>query len=138
MNERSRPRVLVVDDSDTARRTMGDLLQAAGYHVFDLPSAIGATRTILRNQIAAVVLDLSMPGLSGDKLVELLRKNSRLAKLVIVVVSGDSGQLRRLAATLPVNAVLGKSKIASRLVITLAHALAGGETQSQISEFPGG
>ena len=109
--------VLIIDDSPAARATMAAALRIAGFGVFELSSAIGATRTILRNDIAAVVVDLSMPGLSGDKLVGLLRSNARLSQLIIIVVSGQSGEeLERIANECRVDAVLAKREINHRLV----------------------
>src|SRR5690242_9871422 len=96
-------RVLVIDDSDAARAAVNAVLAPAGYEVHQLPSAIGATRTILRNGIDAVILDISMPGLSGDRLIELLRSNPRFNDLVIVVVSGDPENLKRISETLAVD-----------------------------------
>ena len=80
-------RILVIDDSDLARAGMRTLLEEAGMSVFDRDSGIGSTRSILQHDMDAIVLDLNMPGIAGDKLVGLLRDNPRLQDLVIVVVS---------------------------------------------------
>src|SRR5262245_15144695 len=88
----ARHRVLVIDDSVSARTAAKDVLVHAGFEVYALPSAIGATRLILRNRIEAVVVDLSMPGLSGDRLVALIRQNPRLRELIVVIVSGESAE----------------------------------------------
>lgn len=70
-----------------------------------------------RNNIAAAIVDLSMPGLSGDKLVGVLRSNARLSRLVVIVVSGQSHEeLERIADECEVDAVLGKRQVAARLV----------------------
>lgn len=112
--------VLIIDDSPAARAAIAATLRIAGYCVFELASAIGATRMILRNNIAAVIVDLGMPGLSGDKLVGLLRSNPRLSQLVVIVVSGqDSAELQRIANECPVDAVLPKRDVNSRLIYLL-------------------
>ena len=54
-------RVLLIDDDDIAREYLASLLRDAGHEVFELPSPIGATRTILSEGIEAVVLDVIMP-----------------------------------------------------------------------------
>ena len=117
-------KILVIDDSEAARAVICETLAAVGYEVFELASAIGATRTVLRNEIAAVIVDLSMPGLSGDMLVRVLRRNVRLARLVIIVVSGtDTAELESVRTQGGADAVLSKAHVQSDLVRVLAHLL---------------
>jgi two-component system, chemotaxis family, chemotaxis protein CheY len=120
----SRPHVLVIDDSEIARSYMVGLLGDADFVVFEQPSAIGATRAIRENAIQAVVVDVSMPGLSGDKLVGVLRKNQRLDGLVIVVVTGKtSDEVSDLAELEAADEVLFKDGLNETLVRTLGRLL---------------
>ena len=120
-----RPRVLVIDDSDTARAAIAHTLLDAGYQVFEIASAIGATRAILRNQIQVVVLDISMPGLSGDMLIKVLRKNLRVQDLTIVVVSGTEQEgLDAIRQTGEADAVLSKAQVPTDLVTVIGRLLA--------------
>jgi CheY-like chemotaxis protein len=113
-------RVLVIDDSPTARAHIVGLLERAGSVVHELPSAIGATRTVVRNQIDTVVVDISMPGLSGDKLVTVLRENPKLGQLTIIVVSGLSDlELEGVRGSVPADAVLSKAHLETSLIATL-------------------
>lgn len=121
---RSKIRVLVIDDSATARAAISDTLHKVGYQVFELPSAIGATRTILRKEIHAVIVDVTMPGLSGDMLVRVLRQNPRLQDLVVVVVSGMSTpDLESIRAESGASAVMTKSQVSTDLPRVLARLL---------------
>ncbi|HKP59205.1 MAG TPA: response regulator [Polyangiales bacterium] len=118
-------KVLVIDDSETARAAMADTLIEAGYRVLELPSAIGATRMILRNDVQVVIVDVTMPGLSGDMLVRVLRSNSRLKELVIVVVSGMATEsLERIRAEVGADAVLAKTAIETDLALVVMRLLA--------------
>jgi CheY-like chemotaxis protein len=116
-------RVLVIDDDDIARELMVSTLEDAGYVVVSLPSAIGATRTIYKKGIQAVVLDVMMPDINGDKLAKLLRQNARGRNLAIVLVSSRPGdELQLLAASADADAVVGKAEIRTRLTPALAQA----------------
>jgi CheY-like chemotaxis protein len=120
-----KPRVLIIDDSDTARATIANTLLDAGYQVFEIASAIGATRTILRNQVQAVVVDVSMPGLSGDMLIKVLRRNVRFQDLTIIVVSGTEQQgLETIRQSGEADAVLPKALIPTDLALVLGRLLA--------------
>lgn len=117
-------RVLVIDDSEVARHAIRDVLVRADYEVVALPSAIGATRLILQQRIEAAVVDLSMPGLSGDRLVEVLRKNPRLGSLVVILVSGESeAELKAIRRKADVQGVMSKDMIARDLVPLLERVL---------------
>ena len=110
-------KVLVIDDSELARVHFRRILSKAGMEVFEQASAIGATREILKNSIDAVVVDISMPGLSGDRLVGLLREHKRLSHLVIVVVSAKpKDELARLSRQITADAVLSKEDAEASLV----------------------
>lgn len=110
-------RVLVIDDSEITRAQLRDQLEHVGMTVFEQPSGIGATRQILQNQVDAAVVDVSMPGLSGDKLVGVLRKNPRLKDLIIVVISARSTEeLNVLSIGVDANAFMSKERVHHELV----------------------
>jgi CheY-like chemotaxis protein len=117
-------KILVIDDSETARLTMKRMLEAGGYRVLTLPSAIGASRLIQRETVNAVVVDVTMPGLPGDKLVEMLRKNARTRELVILVVSGcEPDELEAIRARCGADEAVLKREIGAALVPSLARNL---------------
>ncbi len=120
----SLPCVLVIDDSATARTAMVSLLSNAGFETLELPTAIGATRLLMRNRVHAVVADITMPGLSGDKLVGVLRRSPRLKDLAVVIVSGTHvDELERIALEGEVDATLPKREIEQRLVMVVRRVL---------------
>jgi CheY-like chemotaxis protein len=122
-------RALVIDDSDSARLAIASVLRAGGCLVWDLPSAIGASRVAMQNRIDVAVVDMSMPGLSGDKLVKVFRDNPRLEGVVIVVVSGcDAAELADVERTTAVDAVLAKRDLDAFLLPLLARLLAARQT----------
>jgi CheY-like chemotaxis protein len=89
-----------------------------------LPSAIGASRLIQSHGVDAVVLDVVMPALSGDKLVTLLRHNPRFSKLAVVLVSGeDPVRLNELALMVGADGVVSKNEIRQTLAATVFKAL---------------
>lgn len=90
--------VLVIDDSDISRAEMTRILEAAGLEVVGLASPIGATRVMLSGNVRAVVIDVEMPSLRGDRLAALFRGNPRMNGIGVVLVSGEkSEELSRLA-----------------------------------------
>ena len=121
-----RTRALVIDDSDTARAGVARILRLGGCQVHELPSAIGASRLALRENIELAVVDISMPGLSGDKLIQVFRNNARLKSMVIIIVSGQSAEeLASVAQDGLADAVLPKSQIHDDLIPLLQRLMPG-------------
>jgi len=86
-----RRRILVVDDHVDAAESLALLLKQMGHDVqiaHDGHAALEAAR-ISRPHL--VLLDLGMPGVDGYRVVERLRKDSRLAEVRFVAVTGSDG-----------------------------------------------
>ncbi len=66
--------VLVVDDKEMMRDSVGSTLQRAGMSVVTAPDGPGALELIAKKRPDAVVSDLKMPGLSGIELVGKVRE----------------------------------------------------------------
>jgi CheY-like chemotaxis protein len=115
----ARPTVLVIDDSDITRSHIARELTQAGMVVHELPSAIGATRTVLRNRVGVVVIDVNMPVMRGDHLATLFRTNPRFSRVGLLLISGESeSQLGRLATEAGADGVLSKKRL-DQLVLTV-------------------
>ncbi len=116
-------RILIIDDDDVARELLSSTLKHASHQVFELATAIGATRAIFEHDIDAVVVDVNLPDISGDKLARVLRQNPRGSALGIVLVSSRPiEELRALAMVAQADAVLSKSDIRTRLEAAVMQA----------------
>lgn len=104
--------VLVIDDSEIAREEATRVLRQAGFQVVALPSPIGATQAIVRHQARVVVVDVFMPTIRGDRLLTLFRKNQRLGRLSVILMSGHSEkELEHLQMEIQADAVLSKRNL---------------------------
>ena len=79
--------VLVVDDSDSDRRAITELLTRAGFTVRALASSIGATRAAREAGAGVAVIELNLPELHGGKLAALFRANPNLKDLKLILMS---------------------------------------------------
>jgi FixJ family two-component response regulator len=80
-------RVFVVDDDESARRGLARLLRVAGHDVREFTSANELPERLDPEMRGCLVLDLRMPGLSGEELRAEL--DSRCADLPIIVITAD-------------------------------------------------
>jgi CheY-like chemotaxis protein len=80
--------VLVVDDDDFGRQTLGRILEAVGYSVLQAADGAEALRRLRRTPPAGlIILDLLMPGFDGWQFFEEQRSDPRLADIPVLVVS---------------------------------------------------
>jgi len=86
--------LLVVDDDSRVRTVVGWQLEAEGYDVREAADGNAAWQAILYHRHDLVVLDLSLPGMSGLDLLRRLR--SAGDPTPVVVLSGRSGEGDRI------------------------------------------
>lgn len=90
----SLPRVLVVDDSPVVRQTIAVMLSGQ-FEVMSLDGWSGMAAAIATFTPDVMVIDLNMPGMAGESLIEVVRRF--WPKLPIVVFSVESDDRLREA-----------------------------------------
>jgi CheY-like chemotaxis protein len=119
-----RKRVLIVDDHADTARMMKLLLERQGYEVSiaqDGPGAIAAAKSL---RPGVILLDLTLPGMSGLEVAEELRRADGLAETVLISVSGLAPD--RLPELSPFDTHLSKPLDPDRLFRLLKEAMRGG------------
>jgi CheY-like chemotaxis protein len=126
--------VLVVDDHELGRRAVVRLLRDAGLSVIASGSAIGATRLAIQSGVRVVIADLNMPAMRGSALLTVFRRNPRLAKVPVVLLSGVSAEeLVAAASEVGADAAISKVEMASTLLPTVQRLLRRNSRPRQVS-----
>ena len=81
------PGVLVVDDDESHRTLMCDLLEEMGYQATQASDGREALRLLGGYLPAAVLLDLRMPVMSGWEVLEALRQMPGARQVPVIIVS---------------------------------------------------
>jgi chemosensory pili system protein ChpA (sensor histidine kinase/response regulator) len=92
------PRVLVVDDSVSTRRTLAQLVGDAGYQVESAADGLEAIECIERRIPDLVFADLEMPRMNGLELTRHLRSQPQTRELPVVMVTSRSTEKHRQQA----------------------------------------
>jgi chemosensory pili system protein ChpA (sensor histidine kinase/response regulator) len=101
--------VLLVDDSLSVRKVVGQMLRKAGHPVVTAADGQEALELLEQQPFQAVVTDLEMPRMSGFELLEEVRRRPHLSHLPIAVLTTRaSAKHRDLAVELGANAYLTK------------------------------
>ncbi len=83
-------RVIIADDSGTARMFIRRCLEIAGFQEADFAEAANGLEamSLLRDETADLVMtDLNMPECDGVELLKQIKADSRLKKIPVVVVT---------------------------------------------------
>ncbi|SDW05298.1 two-component system, chemotaxis family, sensor histidine kinase and response regulator WspE [Pseudomonas syringae] len=83
----TRKRVLVVDDSLTVRELERKLLVGRGYEVAVAVDGMDGWNALRAEDFDLLITDIDMPRMDGIELVTLLRRDTRLQSLPVMVVS---------------------------------------------------
>ncbi|VVN57113.1 Sensor histidine kinase RcsC [Pseudomonas fluorescens] len=87
VTEAPRKRVLVVDDSLTVRELQRKLLLNRGYEVAVAVDGMDGWNALRSEDFDLLITDIDMPRMDGIELVTLLRRDTRLQSLPVMVVS---------------------------------------------------
>ncbi len=90
--------VAVVDDDESVRESLPDLLRELGYAAQAYASAEEFLAAADLGAIHALILDIAMPGMSGPELQQELRRRRLTIPVVFITANGDAALKRRLLA----------------------------------------
>jgi len=91
------PRILVVDDDQTARDTLRRLLEQDGYVVLEAEDGIQALEAYKRLQPDVILLDATMPDMNGFEICSRLQKlpGGDQTPVLMVTASDDKGLIEQ-------------------------------------------
>ena len=76
-------RALIIEDEEEIREILNFYLQSEGVEVEEASSGEEGIQKAEKANFDLVVTDLSMPGMKGEKVIEILRTISNVAKIVV-------------------------------------------------------
>jgi len=116
-----RPVVLIVDDDPRNLLAMESLLDGADYSLIKAQTSDEALLALMRGEVAAIILDVQMPGINGIDLARLIKQRKRTRHIPIVFLTAhyredehammayDIGAVDYL--TKPINPAVLRSKV---------------------------
>lgn len=87
MSEREQANILMVDDQPGKLMTYEAILKDLGENLIQARSASEALDCLLHNDVAVVLMDVSMPEMDGFELADMIRHHPRFQKLAIIFIS---------------------------------------------------
>ena len=87
----ARKRVLLVDDSISVRRFVGQMLEKAGFDVITAADGADAISRLGESSFDALVTDLEMPRVNGYELIDDVRRRTSTRTLPVIVLTTRAG-----------------------------------------------
>jgi twitching motility two-component system response regulator PilG len=88
-------KVMVIDDSQTIRRTAETLLAREGYEVVTAQDGFEALAKIADQSPDLIFIDIMMPRLDGYQACALIKGNPRFARTPVIMLSSKDGLFDR-------------------------------------------
>ena len=116
--------IVVIDDNKAFTETIGDILSEYGYRVLLCNEARHGIGLVAQQHPDLILMDIYMPGMDGLAATSLLKTDSRLKNIPIIMLSGKSNrevvmQVKKIGAngfiTKPINTQLVLDKVAQIL-----------------------
>jgi FixJ family two-component response regulator len=88
--------VSVVDDDESVRESLPDLLRQFGFAVVTFSSAEDFLSSDILDQTKCLLLDITMPGMSGPQTQDELTRRRLMIPIVFITANGDRNLRPRL------------------------------------------
>jgi CheY-like chemotaxis protein len=120
-------RILVVDDNADNRKLLVWILEDEGLSYEEAETAEDALAKLEVGNHELVLMDIGLPGMSGDDATRIIRQHPRLHAMPVIAVTAHAikGEDTRILAS-GVNALVTKPVDEVRLVALLRQLLPGG------------
>ena len=90
--------VSVVDDDESVRESLPDLLRELGFSAEAFSSAEAFLASDIVRETSCLLLDVAMPGMSGPELQQELGRRQQEIPIVFITANGDQAVRPRLLA----------------------------------------
>ncbi len=125
-----KPAILIVEDDDTMRETLSDVLRKRGYEIYTEARGHDAISTIKKNMIDLILLDMKLPDVDG---LDVLKKIKEIDTDILVIIMTAYSDIKTAVSAMKLGAYhyINKPFELDELNLLIEKGL---ETQSLINE----
>jgi CheY-like chemotaxis protein len=109
--------VLLIDDEALVLRSAASILRSAGYLVHTCTCWPDVIRTIHNTKPSLILVDYNMPGLKGDDICSVLKRNLQDRQFKVAIFSSeDEDKLARIVQECGADGYLSKTRGRAHIV----------------------
>jgi DNA-binding response OmpR family regulator len=83
-------RILIVDDEESIRELIKEILSAAGHELQLAADGAMAFEILKKKPVDLAIVDRNMPGMTGIEVVQLIRLNPKTSTMKVLMCTGSS------------------------------------------------
>ena len=88
------PKIVAIDDEAEFTKTIKEFFSVRGYEVHTAPTAIAGLQLIGQHRPQVVLVDLKLPGMDGDELLQRVRSDYPTINVIVITAYNDGGKTR--------------------------------------------
>ena len=88
-------KIMIVDDCNTTRKLLGHYLRSRGYAVVFAENGLDALEKLANQNVDLVMTDLNMPYMDGIELIRVLRSDTELSQIPILMITTENDDRER-------------------------------------------
>lgn len=92
-NNHHKYKIICIDDSPTMLETMKKYLESEHYNVLTIDNPMKSLSSLFDSKPDLILMDLSMPGINGNRLSQILKCSPVFKNVPIIIVSGNTSVL---------------------------------------------
>lgn len=93
-----RQKIVCIDDSPAMLETIEGYLGSEGFDVATVENPMESLSTMFAMKPDLILMDVSMPGINGNRLCQILKRSAVFKEVPIIMVSGNTGALDKAKA----------------------------------------
>ena len=82
-------KILIVDDNETLRFTLTELLEDSGFECKAVEDGSAALDEVRKNSYGLVILDMRLPGMSGLEILRKIKENNKSLPVIMLTAFGE-------------------------------------------------
>lgn len=82
-------KILIVDDEADIVKTVSIMLEMEGFEVITSQDGLDGLKKAYAHSPDLIILDMVLPGLSGNEILELLRKDAHYKKTPVILITAQ-------------------------------------------------
>jgi DNA-binding response OmpR family regulator len=94
--------VLIVEDDAIVADSIADAIRSLGYRAIQAGDGWRAVEALKLEQPALMLIDLTLPGMSGSDFLRFVRDNTAWSRIPYVIVTGTNDPMIRVREDAPV------------------------------------
>ena len=90
----AKAKLVAIDDEVEFTKTIDHFFSARGYEVHVAMTGISGLELVHYHEPDVVLVDLKLPGMDGDELLQRVRKDHPKTKVIVITAYNDGGKTR--------------------------------------------